>query len=72
MNYIIELAPQTWLAPWWGFPGMAVKVENAKRFESRDKAREALKEANEACKYGSFLNAKIKRYRSDYALESGT
>ena len=49
--YIVQLEYETWLAPWYGDPGMTYKIENAQKFRSRKRAEMALAEAR---KYREF------------------
>lgn len=57
MGYIIELTDKIWIAPWYGCPGVTIKKEDAKVFESREEAETLVdKEVLER-----FENVKIRR-----------
>ena len=53
-HYIVQLCFECWLAPWEGDPGMTTRIEDARRFNSRKLAEEALQQAR---KYRQFPNA---------------
>lgn len=55
-RWVVELECDVWLAPWTGDPGRTIKRENAKEFDSFEKASDALDEAR---KYRPFVNAVI-------------
>lgn len=56
MKYIVELEKNVWIAHWEADPGRTIKIENAKKFDSKKSAQKARTEAR---KYRDFLNAKI-------------
>jgi len=55
--YIVELDEGVWIADWEGDPGRTLIKDNAKKFGSRGKAKEALTKAR---LYRKFVMAKIK------------
>lgn len=42
MNWIVELEPGVFLAPWSGDPGRTTEARNAQVYESHPRARKAL------------------------------
>lgn len=54
--FIVELEDGVWLANWEGDPGRTLRRDNAKQFDTKKKAQNALKRAR---KFRSFLDAQI-------------
>jgi hypothetical protein len=58
MEWIIELEPGVWIAPWSGDPGRTLVQGSAKRFQTHDDAKKALAKAR-AASSKKFAGAKI-------------
>lgn len=56
MKFVVKLQRGCWLADWPGDPGRTLVIDNAKRFDSFEKAARALMRAR---KYRDFTDATI-------------
>ena len=44
-QYIVELQPKTWLAPWTGDPGRTLDINSARKFKKKSSAYRSLANA---------------------------
>ena len=59
-EYIVELENNVFIASWFGDPGRALLLENAKRYKTIEDAE---KDLNKALKYRKFNNPIIKKLK---------